>query len=142
MRLRSGRTRHLQGDDGVATVLVLTLAAVLGLLSALVALLGSVAVGRHRAASAADLAALAAASRALSGEWAACAAAREVAAGAGAAVRACRLEGDVAVVIAVVPSPPGLRLFPVPADGLTSTAAGGTTGSARVMSAVQPCYHA
>jgi secretion/DNA translocation related TadE-like protein len=63
-------------------------------------------VARHRAASAADLAALAAASRAASGSAVACAAARSTVQAAGARVISCTLDGAVAVV-AIALRPPG-----------------------------------
>ena len=101
--LVGGRCR---GQGGVAGVLVLSLAAVLGLLGAGSASLAAVAVARQRAASAADLAALAAAERALDGQQAACQRASSVARVAGAHVRTCSLTGDVADILAEV-RPPG-----------------------------------
>lgn len=89
-------------DTGSGTVLVLGLSAVLLLVSLVFASVAAVAVARHRAASAADLAALAAADRALSGPSVACAAARRAAGRAGASVSLCLLTGDVARVVAVV----------------------------------------
>jgi secretion/DNA translocation related TadE-like protein len=81
---------------------VLAFASVLALVGALAASVGAVAVARHRAASAADLAALAAADRALDGPGPACAAA-EVAAGAvGASLELCTISGDIADVVAAV----------------------------------------
>jgi secretion/DNA translocation related TadE-like protein len=93
-------------DAGAATVLVLALCSVVLLAGSVAAGLGAVAVARHRAASAADLAALAAAARVLEGRDAACAAATRTARAAGATVRSCRLEGWEAVVEAAV-VPPG-----------------------------------
>jgi secretion/DNA translocation related TadE-like protein len=93
-------------DDGSATVLLLALAAVVLLLGALTATLGAVAVARHRAASAADLAALAAADRALEGEGVACQAAARAAAAVSAGLEGCRLIGLVADVVVGV-RPPG-----------------------------------
>jgi secretion/DNA translocation related TadE-like protein len=91
-------------DDGAATVLVLGLCAVVLLAGTVAAALGAVAVARHRAASAADLAALAAASRVLEGRHVACGAAELVARRADARLRSCRVEGwEVVVEAAVVP---------------------------------------
>ena len=91
-----GRPRR--GDDGAAALLVLGLASVLLVLALLLTALGAVAVARHRAAAAADLAALAAAARALDGEAVACAAARGVASAQGARLLTCALDGEHALV--------------------------------------------
>ncbi|GLZ40983.1 hypothetical protein Acsp05_46070 [Actinokineospora sp. NBRC 105648] len=64
----------------------------------LVAALGSATVARHRAESAADLGALAAAASAVSGQERACAKARWVAQRMGAELALCRLDGWVATV--------------------------------------------
>jgi secretion/DNA translocation related TadE-like protein len=93
-------------DTGSGTVLVLALAAVLALVGTLLAGVAAVAVARHRAASAADLAALAAADRALAGRVPACAAARRAAAAVAAGLLSCRLDRDVADVVVVL-RPPG-----------------------------------
>lgn len=91
-------------DRGSASVLVLALASVLALVAALVAGAGAVAIARHRAASAADLAALAAADRALDGPAAACSAAGRAVAAVSASLDRCVLEDDVAdVVVSVRP---------------------------------------
>lgn len=67
-----------------------------------VTLVGAAVVARHRAQSAADLAALAAAARVPSGAAAACAEARAVAGAMHAQLRACECEElDVIVTIAV-----------------------------------------
>ena len=86
----------------MAGVLLLTLSAVLLLVGAVAANLGAVAVARNRAASVADLAALAAADAAEGGPEIACARARSVAAASRAGLRSCSLEGEVAVVVAEV----------------------------------------
>ncbi|AZM46987.1 hypothetical protein DMB38_15280 [Streptomyces sp. WAC 06738] len=97
--------------------------------------LGQAVHSRHRAGGAADLAALAAADRALLGEAAACAAARRVAAAQGARLLRCAVAGEVADVVASArtgrftaevrsragpPAPAGLAsgLRPVPRPGL------------------------
>jgi len=95
-------------DAGVATVWAAGAVAVL-LVVLLGALhLGSAVVARHRAESAADLAALAAAARAVEGEDRACAAARAVAVRVGADVLGCRLDGWDVLVEAAAPLPFGL----------------------------------
>jgi len=90
------------GERGSATVLVLALSTVVALLGMVLATLGAVGVARHRAASVADLAALAAASRALDGPGPACEAAQQVATSAGGILTGCRLVGAVADVTAEV----------------------------------------
>ena len=96
-----------RGEGGSATITVLALGAVLALVAAVAVALAAVAVARHRAASAADLAALAAADRSLRGEAEACGAAERAVTRVSAVLRECRLEGDVALVVAGV-RPPGL----------------------------------
>ncbi|MGW6687458.1 Rv3654c family TadE-like protein [Streptomyces sp. NPDC054961] len=80
----------------VATALVAVFGGVL--------LLGQAVVARHRAAAAADLAALAAAATWAHGPEAACAAAVRVAAAQGARVTGCVLSGEVAEVRARAPT--------------------------------------
>ncbi|MET9320822.1 Rv3654c family TadE-like protein [Streptomyces sp. NPDC003038] len=77
-----------------------------------VLLLGQAVVARHRAAAAADLAALAAAATWAHGPETACATARRVARAQAAALTACRVEGEVAEVTARAatgPFTPGIR---------------------------------
>ncbi|WUS32118.1 hypothetical protein OG357_21180 [Streptomyces sp. NBC_01255] len=64
--------------------------------------LGQAVAARHRAGGAADLAALAAADRALWGEAEACAVASRVAAAQGAELLRCAVRGDIAEVTATV----------------------------------------
>ncbi len=93
------------GQAGSATPVVLALAAVLALVGAACTALGVVATTRHRAASAADLGALAAAGHALEGDG--CARAAGVVEAAGARLLSCRLVGAVArVEVAVRPAGP------------------------------------
>lgn len=93
-------------DRGAGAVLVLGMAALLALLSSTAAALIAVAVARQRAATVADLAALAAAQHALEGSASACGwAGHTTAADAGRLV-SCRLDGDVAEVTVEV-RPPG-----------------------------------
>jgi secretion/DNA translocation related TadE-like protein len=97
-----GRARGEQREIGSATVWVLAVGLVFALLAAAVAVAGAAVVARHRAQSAADLAALAAALVALDGEQAACARAEQVTSRNGARLVACRLEGlDVVVTVEV-----------------------------------------
>jgi secretion/DNA translocation related TadE-like protein len=87
-------------DEGSATVFVLGLTAVLWLAGVVVLLLAQVADARARAATAADLAALAGASQVTSQEP--CSAAREVARAQSAELSACTVDGwDVTVRVSV-----------------------------------------
>lgn len=90
---RGSASDRSAAEYGFATVTVLALMAVLVSFAWLVALLGSVAVTRHRAASAADLAALAGAAHALEGADVACRRARRIATAHSATVRSCTLDG-------------------------------------------------
>ncbi|GGS27701.1 hypothetical protein GCM10010221_26670 [Streptomyces parvus] len=85
-------------DRGVATVWAAVTVAVLCTVFAVVLALGQAVASRHRAGGAADLAALAAADRALEGAGAACEAARRVALAQDAVVVRCAVEGEVADV--------------------------------------------
>lgn len=100
---RIGRGR---AEDGVATVLVLSMAAVLVLVACVTTALAAVAVARQRAASAADLSALAAAEAVLEGPAAACARAASLARRVEARLTSCAVDGDVVRVVAQV-RPPG-----------------------------------
>lgn len=86
----------------MATVWVAMTTAALCVVFAIVLALGQVVVARHRAGGAADLAALAAADRALRGTEAACRAAEEVAGAQGAMVVRCAVQGEIADVTARV----------------------------------------
>lgn len=94
----SGRPRG--ADRGVATVWVAVTTAALCAVFALVLELGQAVTARHRAGSAADLAALAAADRALEGPEAACEVARRVASAQGAVLVRCAVHGEIADVVA------------------------------------------
>ncbi|MFJ3939182.1 Rv3654c family TadE-like protein [Streptomyces parvus] len=87
-------------DRGVATVWAAVTVAGLCTVFAVVLALGQAVAARHRAGGAADLAALAAADRALEGAAAACEAARRVALAQDAVVVRCAVEGEVADVTA------------------------------------------
>ena len=85
-------------DDGFATIVVLALCGVLAGAGGMVAVLGQIAVARHQAAAAADLAALAGAAHALDGS--ACTAAATVARRNGATLTSCVLAGlEVTVTV-------------------------------------------
>ncbi|WP_415957476.1 Rv3654c family TadE-like protein [Streptomyces sp. 021-4] len=102
-RARGGRPRgqRIRGADrGVATVWVAVTTMALCAVFALVLELGQAVTARHRAGGAADLAALAAADRALEGPEAACAAARRVARAQKAVLVRCTVHGEIADVVA------------------------------------------
>ncbi|MEV1046047.1 Rv3654c family TadE-like protein [Streptomyces sp. NPDC049916] len=84
----------------MATVWVAVTTATLCTVFALVLALGQAVAARHRAGGAADLAALAAADRALDGEEAACGAARRVAMAQNAVLVRCTVHGEVTDVVA------------------------------------------
>ena len=97
-----------RGDDGFATVW--TAGAALALLTVFVMLmwLGTATHARHRAAAAADLAALGAAGRLIEGTERACETAADVARRMGAELHMCRARGwDMLVTVRV---PTGLPL--------------------------------
>lgn len=102
LRLRALWVRGKRRDQGLATVWAAVTTATLCVVFAVVLALGQVVVVRHRAGGAADLAALAAADRALEGAAAACRSAREVAAAQGAEVVRCSVQGEIADVTARV----------------------------------------
>jgi secretion/DNA translocation related TadE-like protein len=83
---------------------VLALSGALAVLGAACVLVGAAVVTRHRATAAADLAALAAAGRAVTGDPAPCAAAADVARADGAFLTGCSVldDGTVAVRVRVV----------------------------------------
>jgi secretion/DNA translocation related TadE-like protein len=128
---RSGFGRPT-GDDGVVVVLVLGLASVLVLIGMVTSALAAVAVARQRAASAADLSALAAAQSVIEGEAVACARAAALAERVSARLLSCRLTGDLAEVVAEVRPPGGLgalgaaRSRARAGPGLTTSTTAGT----------------
>ncbi|MEX5719419.1 Rv3654c family TadE-like protein [Geodermatophilus maliterrae] len=109
-------------ERGSATVWAVALAGVLAAVGLAAVLVGAAVVARHRAGSAADLAALAAASRAVVGDPAACTTADEVAQVNGAGLTACTV-GDGAVVEVSVEV--GVRLGPLGTRRATATARAG-----------------
>ena len=99
---------RVDDDRGSATVMAAILVSAILAVSLGGTALGSVIVARHRAQSAADLAALAAAAKAPAGEDAACRQAQAVAAAMRARLRDCALIGlDVTVSVAAAT---GLRM--------------------------------
>ncbi|MCA1836357.1 MAG: flp pilus-assembly TadE/G-like family protein [Actinobacteria bacterium] len=102
-------TARVQRDRGSASVWAVGGIAAVLLLVGLIVGLGSASVTRHRAASAADLAALAAAANAVSGQEQACSRARWVAQRMRVQLTSCRLvDWDAEVEIAA--QPPDLLL--------------------------------
>lgn len=92
--------RRVAGEEGVATVFACSgLVALIGA-TLLISHVGAVVVARHRAQTAADMAALAAASALMQGADAACAEADEVAWRMGTRIRFCAAaEWDVTVTV-------------------------------------------
>ncbi|MCW2777554.1 MAG: putative rane protein [Frankiales bacterium] len=118
-------------DGGYATVLVLSLVAVLLAVAGVLVSLGLVVTTRHRAGAAADLAALAAAERALEGAGAACAAADRVVLAAGGRLVTCRLDGsDASVGVELLP--PGRLAVLGPARATARAGSGNAPGLSRV----------
>ncbi|MET9554274.1 Rv3654c family TadE-like protein [Streptomyces sp. NPDC006645] len=87
-------------DRGSATVWAAVATTALCAVFAVILAMGQAVVARHRAGSAADLAALAAAGYAPRGAEAACARAAEVAGAQGARVVRCAMTGEIADVTA------------------------------------------
>ncbi|GAA3394034.1 Rv3654c family TadE-like protein [Streptomyces roseoviridis] len=92
----------VRADRGAATVWTAVAACALCVVFGAVLALGQAVTARHRAGGAADLAALAAADRALWGEADACAAANRVATAQGATLVRCGVSEDIADVTARV----------------------------------------
>lgn len=105
--------RAIDGDSGVGTVLAVGIVAVLSSALLVSAALGAAVLARHRAAAAADLAALAAADRSVGRtDGLPCAAAARVAAVNDAVLTGCRVaaDGSVSVQVTVALPPPWRRL--------------------------------
>ncbi|MFF3667419.1 Rv3654c family TadE-like protein [Microtetraspora malaysiensis] len=100
-----------QRERGAATIWMVTLMAVVWIVALVVLQTGAARVARHRAQSAADLSALAAAAQALSSPQNACARARAVAVANGARMDACDLSEGVVRVSVSVPVPRVLPLL-------------------------------
>lgn len=91
----------LSDDRGAATVVAAAMIGVLALLLTTLLVLGAAVATRHRAAVAADLAALAGAAEGVRGQQAGCDRARDLAARNGGELRSCVWQGwDVEVVVA------------------------------------------
>lgn len=108
-------------DRGSATVWAAMATTALIAVFAVVLAMGQAVVARHRAGSAADMAALAAAGHALRGAEAACARAAEVARAQGAQVVRCAVVGEIADVTARAgfgPYAPTVRSRAGPPDAL------------------------
>jgi secretion/DNA translocation related TadE-like protein len=86
------------GDDGSATVWAAIAMAALLVVTAFVYWIGAAGIARHRAAAAADLAALAAAGQVVQGVQQACARARSVTERMRVYLRECRIDGWDALV--------------------------------------------
>ena len=101
-RSAAGSRRRQVADQGSATVLAIAVIMLVTLAGLAGVTLGSALVARHRTAAAADLAALAGATRAPEGQTVACARARAVAAANRAGLASCRVAGQVVEVVAVI----------------------------------------
>jgi secretion/DNA translocation related TadE-like protein len=95
-------------DEGSATIWVLTLCVVVWSAAVAAASVGAALVARHRAESAADLAALAAAQAAVRGDADSCGRAARVAAATGVRLVGCRLGADGSVLVITEVRAPGL----------------------------------
>lgn len=97
-------SRTKSSDDGFATVWTAGAIVAILVLVTMIVWLASAIVTRHRATAAADLAALAAAARAVDGTDTACAQASTVATRMGATVESCRLRSaDALVEVSLMP---------------------------------------
>src|SRR5215813_7297224 len=105
------RPRHRGSDRGSATVWLVGASAALATFSLVVVYATGAVLARHRAQAAADLGALAAATRALAGASTACSDAAAVVVANGAAIVSCRIDGVDAIVTTTVKvrgAPPGI----------------------------------
>ena len=106
--IKQHRPRTSEAKDlGSATVWTAGAIAALLAVTTLVVWLGAAAATRHQAASAADLAALAAAGHVVEGEQVACGKARWVTARMSVVLHSCRLDG-ANVAVTVLAPPPGV----------------------------------
>jgi secretion/DNA translocation related TadE-like protein len=104
-------SRSGSGDSGYATVWVVIAMAIVVLVGGVCAVVGAVTMQRHRAAAAADAAALEAALASIAGPTAACHDAGVLAAMDGASLVTCQLDGSVADVAVAVQLPGPLGRF-------------------------------
>jgi secretion/DNA translocation related TadE-like protein len=111
-----GRPGGRGWDEGIGSVLVLAAVGVVLVALAAAGILAQAVAARHRAATAADLSALAAAERLLSGHGSgdACTAARAAAAANGGMLAGCRVSGQEVEVTVRVASGPAYRLLRLP----------------------------
>jgi secretion/DNA translocation related TadE-like protein len=98
-------------DVGSATIWMVAAIAIVAMLTGVVLSVGVVMVERHRAATAADEAALAVAAASINGPTAACAWGTRIARLDGAALSRCRLVDAIATVEARIELPGWLRRF-------------------------------
>ncbi|WP_078075835.1 Rv3654c family TadE-like protein [Streptomyces niveus] len=122
-------------DRGSATVWAAMATTALIAVFAVILAMGQAVVARHRAGSAADLAALAAAGHALLGAEAACARAAEVAGAQGAQVVRCAVVGEIADVTARAdfgPYAPTVRSRAGPPDALPASRSPAASATAPV----------
>lgn len=116
------------GEAGSGGVLVLAVAALLVAVAVAMVLVGSAVTARHRAASIADLAALAGAAHALAGPATACSAALSVAAGDQGRLERCHVEDQDVVVTVTV----GIRIGSSSVQARATARAGPAAGTAAV----------
>ncbi|MFT3898894.1 MAG: flp pilus-assembly TadE/G-like family protein [Gordonia sp. (in: high G+C Gram-positive bacteria)] len=119
--------RLLRDEEGAATVLGVAVVAALIALTAVLLHLGSAVLARHRAASAADLAALAAASALVGGEDDPCPTAARVVRAQGdpsLRVSACTVDGEFVELSVALP----VRLGPFGVRTATARARAGPVG--------------
>jgi secretion/DNA translocation related TadE-like protein len=107
-RASAGRAGGSAGEQGSASVWLLSVGLVLVLLAITVATAGGVTVARHRARNAADAGALAGALSAVDGDQAACAAAGRLVAANGGRLVACTVDRLDVTVTAEVRAPAGV----------------------------------
>jgi secretion/DNA translocation related TadE-like protein len=110
------RPRRTERERGSASVWAVVLIGLASCAFAVVLGFGTAVAVRHTAGSAADLAALAAADRALDGEREACAWAAKVAAAQRARLVTCRVAGEIADVTVQAPMPRLLGTVVAPAE--------------------------
>ncbi|MFI0354414.1 Rv3654c family TadE-like protein [Actinomadura sp. 9N407] len=103
----------MRGDRGAGTVWVVAFMALIWAVGVAAMVVGAARVARHRADAAADLAALAAAARAVEGTEVACRVAAKAVAGSGGYLSGCSVRHGIADVRVTVP----LRV-PYEASGL------------------------
>ncbi|MEU7578723.1 Rv3654c family TadE-like protein [Streptomyces sp. NPDC041068] len=104
--MRGGKWREAGRDRGAATVWVVVVMAVLCVVCGAVLAMAQVVVARHRAGGAADLAALAAADRWMSGSAAACEGAGRVVEAQRARLVRCVVRGQVSEITAAASAGP------------------------------------